>query len=116
MIYGAYTGCFFPFQQGVPIDSHLLVIFRTLGWVPYEAGFKCTILARACIEGWFPHAQWGELNQQYAGLGQLLRNHDTALAFMQHAWNKSEDPSHPFTNEDYVRLEEISLTCYNLKP
>jgi hypothetical protein len=91
------------------------LIFRSLGWVPNEAVNNCTILARACIEGWFPPEKWGELNQQYAGLGQLLRNKDTAVAFMKHAWKHSEDPDHPFTNEDYVRLEEIAHTCYNVK-
>ena len=105
----------FTYQQGVPIDSHLLLIFRSLGWVPDEPGHKCILLARACIEGWFPKEMWGELNHQYAGLGQLLRNKDTAMAFMEHAWKHSEDPNHPFANEDYVRLETIAQTCYNVK-
>ena len=99
-------------QQGVPIDSRLLYIFRSLGWVPDEHGSKSSMLARVCIEGWFPKEQWGELNQQYAGLGQLLRNKDTATAFMKHAWDQSEDPKHPFTNEDYIRLEKIAQTIY----
>jgi hypothetical protein len=30
-------------------------------------------LARASVEGWFPPIFWAELNQTYAGLGQLLR-------------------------------------------
>ena len=33
-------------------------------------------VARACIEGWFPKIAWGELNQTWAGLGQLLNKKD----------------------------------------
>jgi hypothetical protein len=29
-------------------------------------------VARACMEGWFPKIAWSELNQTWAGLGQLL--------------------------------------------
>jgi len=98
------------------MDSHLRNIFRSLGWVPKEdSGSKCIMLARAIVEGWFPKNKWGELNQQYAGLGQLLRNKKTAGKFLQHAWEKSENPNHPFTNEDFMQLEEIATNCYNLK-
>ena len=62
-----------------------------------------------------PKNKWGELNQQYAGLGQLLRNKKTAGKSLQHAWEKSENPNHPFTNEDFMQLEEIATNCYNLK-
>ena len=104
-----------PYKQGIPIDSHLLLIFHSLGWVPpEESSTKCTMLARATMEGWFPKEQWGQLNQQYAGLGQLLRDKGTAINFLKHAWNKSEDPNHPFTIEDYLRLEAIAKNCYNV--
>jgi hypothetical protein len=32
--------------------------------------------ARASIEGWFPKVAWGELNQTWASLGQLLNKKD----------------------------------------
>ena len=65
------------------------------------------------MEGWFPQEKWGQLNQQYAGLGQLLRDKMSAVEFLKHAWEQSEDPNHPFTNEDYARLEGIA-ECYNI--
>ena len=93
------------------MDSHLRNIFRLLGWVPNEeSGSKCTMLARAIVEGWFPKQKWGELNQQYAGIGQLFRNKNTASKFLQHAWEKLKNPNYPFTNG-----EEIAINCYNLK-
>ena len=95
-------------QQGVPIDSHLLSIFRSLGWIPNEVGNDCPMLARASIEGWFPKQFWGELNQVYAGLGQIFRDKQTGKNFMEHAWDKNEDPNHILTYEDYLRLERIA--------
>jgi hypothetical protein len=92
----------------VPVDSHLLTIFRLLGWIPNEEGNNCSFLCQASIEGWFPKEKWGELNQVYAGLGQLFRDQVNGRKFLIHAWNKCEDPSHPLTYQDFVQLEKIA--------
>ncbi len=74
--------------QGVPCDVHMVRIFKALYWMPQTLDEDCLVsmecdkkgkrddeyeLARASIEGWFPFDFWKELNQTYAGLGQLLR-------------------------------------------
>jgi hypothetical protein len=40
-------------------------------------------LARAAIEGWFPHVFWGQLNSTWAGLGQLFRGGTHTLTEME---------------------------------
>jgi hypothetical protein len=95
------------------VDRHLLTIFRSLGWIPNETGNDCAFLCQTSIEGWFPKDQCGELNQVYAGLGQLFRDQQAGRDFLVHAWNKSEDPVHPFTYPDYLQLERIARE-YNL--
>jgi hypothetical protein len=65
------------------------------------------------IEGWFPKDKWGELNKVWSGLGQMFREKKTGVAFLKGAFLKSEDPQHPFTYEDYLRLEKIARN-YNV--
>ena len=81
----------FGFAQGIPCDVHMCRMFTLLGWVPPFGARKETSLAdrlankakkdqenhkyeavRAAMEGWFPYKYWAELNQTWAGLGQLL--------------------------------------------
>jgi hypothetical protein len=52
--------------------------------------------------------KWGEINQVYAGLGQLFRNRVAGRNFLIHAWDKSEDPVHPFTYQYFLQLEKIA--------
>ena len=77
-------------HQGAPCDVHMVRIFKALGWMAVEVELDESLVkletdkenkskndneyevARACIEGWFPKIAWGELNQTWAGLGQLL--------------------------------------------
>jgi endonuclease III len=77
-------------EQGAPCDVHMVRIFKALGWMAVEHDVDESLVkleterdkkgktdieyevARACIEGWFPKIAWGELNQTWAGLGQLL--------------------------------------------
>jgi endonuclease III len=77
-------------EQGAPCDVHMVRIFKALGWMVVEHDVDESLVkleterdkkgktdieyevARACIEGWFPKIAWGELNQTWAGLGQLL--------------------------------------------
>jgi hypothetical protein len=84
------TAVCFGDEQGVPCDVHMVRIFKALGWMAVEHDVDESLVkleterdkkgktdneyevARACIEGWFPKIAWGELNQTWAGLGQLL--------------------------------------------
>jgi endonuclease III len=77
-------------EQGAPCDVHMVRIFKALGGMVVEHDVDESLVkleterdkkgktdieyevARACIEGWFPKIAWGELNQTWAGLGQLL--------------------------------------------
>jgi endonuclease III len=81
--------------QGVPCDVHMCRIFKLLNWIPSfvekESGSCLDILenvktgddkynyevARAAMEGWFPPSYWMELNQTWAGLGQLLNDQES---------------------------------------
>jgi hypothetical protein len=95
-------------QQGIPIDSHLITISRANGWVPNEEENNCPFLCQASLEGWFPKDQWGELNQVWSGLGQIFRDKSTGPSFLRSSFLKAEDPLHPFTFADYLRLEKIA--------
>jgi endonuclease III len=102
-------------QQGVPIDIHLLAIFRRLRWIANEDGQECAFVAQASIEGWFPKRKWGELNQVYAGLGQLFRERVRGAAFLQFATDKCTSEDHPYSCEDHERVEDIAR-YYKLIP
>jgi endonuclease III len=83
--------------QGVPCDVHMCRIFKLLNWIPSfaekESGSCVDILeniktgddkynyevARAAMEGWFPPSYWMELNQTWAGLGQLLNDQQSRI-------------------------------------
>jgi endonuclease III len=77
--------------QGIPCDIHMCRIFTILDWIPSSNENNDTSscldivesenkkqgnynyeMARAAMEGWFPASSWSELNQTWAGLGQLL--------------------------------------------
>jgi hypothetical protein len=92
-------------KQGVPIDSHLLKILRSLAWVPNETGQDCPFVCQASTEGWFPVDKWG-------GLGQFMRDKTKGQAFLDFAWEKCEnDEKHPFSLEDCTRLRHIARLC-----
>jgi endonuclease III len=96
-------------KQEVPIDSHVLKIFRSLGWVPNETGQDCPFVCQASTEGWFPVDKWGELNQVHAGLGQFMRDKTKGQAFLDFAWEKCEnDEKHPVSLEDCTRLRHVA--------
>jgi hypothetical protein len=77
-------------EQGAPYNVHMVRIFKAIGWMAVELDVDESLVkleterdkkgktdnqyevARACMEGWFPKIAWGELNQTWAGLGQLL--------------------------------------------
>jgi endonuclease III len=77
-------------EQGAPCDVHMVRIFMAIGWMAVELDVDQSLVkletergkkgktdnqyevARACMEGWFPKIAWSELNQTWAGLGQLL--------------------------------------------
>jgi endonuclease III len=83
--------------QGIPCDVHMCRIFKLLNWIPSfvekESGSCLDILenvktgedkynyelARAAMEGWFPPSYWRELNQTWAGLGQLLNDQHSRI-------------------------------------
>ncbi len=46
--------------------------------------------ARASIEGWFPKVAWGELNQTWAGLGQLLNKKEARKQIAEYADSESK--------------------------
>jgi endonuclease III len=81
-------------EQGAPCHVHMVRIFKAIGWMAVELDVDESLVkleterekkgktdnqyevARACMEGWFPKIAWGELNQTWAGLGQLLNKKD----------------------------------------
>jgi hypothetical protein len=40
------------------------------------------------MEGWFPHDQWAEMNQTWAGLGQLLNENKHKQSMSAYIDNK----------------------------
>ena len=48
-------------------------------------------LARASVEGWFPPLFWPDLNQIYAGLGQLLRIDESRKRILNYVDREARD-------------------------
>ena len=53
-------------NAGIAVDTHLLKIFSALGWVDKKTSANKAGLS---VEQWMPAAEWGRMNEIYAGLG-----------------------------------------------
>ena len=106
----------FALAQGVPCDIHMVRIFAVLGWMPAPSSClecwerrKSEIgmyeFARAAIEGWFPPDLWGELNQTWAGLGQIFGNAQATTEMAE--WIDKEQLSH---TTDFRQSDADKLT------
>jgi hypothetical protein len=64
---------------------------------------------------WFPKEKWSELHKVWTGLGQIFRDKKKGqgLLFLECAYQKAQNPLHPFTHAEYERLEKIAR-CYHL--
>ena len=123
-------------SQGIPCDVHMCRIFKILNWIPSSgeehkrAGASCSDmldpdkkngeqldyeLARAAMEGWFPPSCWAELNQTWAGLGQLLNDDagrrlmadyvDQATSDFDSPWRVCDQTSFKQILQKYVRTK-----------
>ena len=74
------------FRSGITVDIHLSRIFCALGWADAFTnngkGYDSVKVMRQLMS-WWPREQWPELNELYAGLGQLLRNSKSRYAAAQ---------------------------------
>jgi endonuclease III len=95
-------------DQGAPCDVHMVRIFKALGWMSVDLDVDESLVkmetekerkgktdneyevARASIEGWFPKVAWGELNQTWAGLGQLLNKKDARKQIAEYVDSESK--------------------------
>jgi endonuclease III len=122
--------------QGVPCDVHMCRIFTLLNWIPSfveEESSSCLDmleakktggekynyeLARAAMEGWFPSSVWAELNQTWAGLGQLLNDAesrvvmcdfvDKATSNFDSPWRLGDKASFRSILSEYLTLKKVS--------
>jgi len=87
---------------------HMVRIFKALGWMSVDLDVDESLVkmetekerkgktdneyevARASIEGWFPKVAWGELNQTWAGLGQLLNKKDARKQIAEYVDSESK--------------------------
>jgi hypothetical protein len=116
----------FGLVQGVPCDVHMCRIFQRLGWIPTTTTVSNTSLSissilatkkekekydyelsRASIEGWFPRALWGEMNQTWAGLGQLLNDAEAKKKIASYVDAKVADDHSPWRVADKLKLAAI---------
>jgi endonuclease III len=114
----------FGLVQGVPCDVHMCRIFRHLGWIP-GANLNNSVsiasileskkekemfdyeLSRAAIEGWFPRHLWGEMNQTWAGLGQLLNDATSKRSIALYVDSKVADLNSAWRVADKLKLAAI---------
>jgi endonuclease III len=116
----------FGLVQGVPCDVHMCRIFQRLGWIPSNNTLDNNSisiasiletkkdrekfdyeLSRAAIEGWFPRQLWGEMNQTWAGLGQLLNDAGAKRKIALYVDSKVADLHSPWRVADKVKLAAI---------
>ncbi len=107
--------------QGVPHDIHMCREFTALGWVPPSdelslVGFLSKKeaynyeMCRASIEGWFPRVLWAEMNQTWAGLGQLLNDNkhkQTMAAYIDNKVSNFDSPWRVVDKEKFMLLLEV---------
>lgn len=95
---------------GIPVDIHMWRMFCHLGWTSEMDRYNVEKSTRE-IESWFPQEYWGEMNELYAGLGQLLqaeKHRGTASAKVRALAKKTK-------NHDVIRMAEtlLSIPEYN---
>jgi endonuclease III len=107
--------------QGVPHDIHMCREFTALGWVPPSdesslVGFLSKKeaynyeMCRTSIEGWFPRDLWVEMNQTWAGLGQLLNDNkhkQTMAAYIDNKVSNFDSPWKVVNKEKFMLLLEV---------
>lgn len=107
--------------QGVPHDIHMCREFTALGWVPPSdesslVGFLSKKeaynyeMCRASMEGWFPRDLWAEMNQTWAGLGQLLNDNkhkQTMAAYIDNKVSNFDSPWRVVDKEKFMLLLEV---------
>jgi endonuclease III len=102
--------------QGVPCDIHMVRIFKTLGWMPTTISLSDSWgakqsseheFARAAIEGWFPKSFWGQLNQTWAGLGQLFRSNSDTVKIAEWVDRQAKDWNSSLRLMDVEKITRI---------
>jgi len=58
--------------SGIGVDIHVWRMSMYFGWTSKMDKYNCEKSTRE-LESWFPRQYWGEMNELYAGLGQLLQ-------------------------------------------
>ena len=95
---------------GIPVDIHMWRMFCHLGWTSDMDEYNVDKSTRE-IESWFPREYWGEMNELYAGLGQLLQSgkHRSVVAEKVRALAKKTN------NKEVVQMAEtlLSIPEYN---
>jgi hypothetical protein len=94
---------------------------HSLGWVPPSdesslVGFLSKKeaynyeMCRASMEGWFPPDLWAEINQTWAGLGQLLNDNkhkQTMAAYIDNKVSNFDSPWRVVNKEKFMLLLEV---------
>jgi endonuclease III len=102
--------------QGAPCDIHMVHIFKALGWMPTTISLSDSWVgketsqhefARAAIKGWFPKIFWSQLNQTWAGLGQLFRSQDHTSKIAQWVDHQAKDWDSTLRLSDLQKLTLI---------
>jgi endonuclease III len=102
--------------QGVPCDIHMVRIFKTLGWMPTTISLSDSWatkevsqheFARAAIEGWFPKEFWSQLNQTWAGLGQLFRSTSDTVKIAEWVDRQAKDWRSTFRLSDVQKINLV---------
>jgi endonuclease III len=102
--------------QGAPCDIHMVRIFKALGWMPTTISVSDSWVgketsqhefARAAIEGWFPKLFWSQLNQTWAGLGQLFRSQEHTSKIAQWVDHQAKDWDSTLRLSDLQKLTLI---------
>jgi hypothetical protein len=66
-------------------------------------------LARVAMEGWFPPSFWMELNQTWAGLGQLLNNEASRHLLCEFVDKETVNHDSPWRHSDSTNFKKIAF-------
>lgn len=94
---------------GIGVDIHIWRMCTYFGWTSKMDEYNCEKSTRE-LESWFPHRFWGEMNELYAGLGQLLQSQHKELVkrkVMKRALSTKD--------KEVIRLAKILLSIPEYK-
>ena len=95
---------------GIGVDIHIWRMSTYFGWTSKMNQYNCEKATRE-LESWFPRKYWGEMNELYAGLGQLLQTKKHKELLQKNLMKRARATN----DKEVIRLANILLSIPEYK-